>query len=123
MVSSSVTAQAIYDTNGERMLSSVSAVGKTCTSQRNWSFSYACTQGAIGHLGISRICHDCMWKVVAEWQDVGFLASGGDKLNPGPETSLDLSELLCNKVLLKYKGDRETFWHSHQKGVERVPLY
>ena len=27
----------------------------------------------------------------------------------GPETRLDRSELLCNKVLLKYKGDRESF--------------
>ena len=34
---------------------------------------------------------------------------------------LDRSELLCNKVLLKYKGDRESFWHRHQKGVERIP--
>ena len=39
----------------------------------------------------------------------GFLASGGDEFNPGPETRLDHSELLCNKVLLKYKGDRESF--------------
>ena len=38
----------------------------------------------------------------------GFLASGGE-FNPGPETRLDRSELLCNKVLLKYKGDRESF--------------
>ena len=38
----------------------------------------------------------------------GFLAPGGE-FNPGPETSLDRSELLCNKVLLKYKGDRESF--------------
>ena len=39
----------------------------------------------------------------------GFLASRGDEFNPGPETRLDRSELLCNKVLLKYKGDRESF--------------
>ena len=32
----------------------------------------------------------------------GFLASGGE-FNPGSETRLDYSELLCNKVLLKYK--------------------
>ena len=38
----------------------------------------------------------------------GFLAPGGE-FNPGPETRLDSSELLCNKVLLKYKGDRESF--------------
>ena len=40
---------------------------------------------------------------------LGFLASAGDKFNPGPETRLDRSELLCNKVLLKYKGVRESF--------------
>ena len=38
----------------------------------------------------------------------GFLAPGGE-FNPGPETRLDHSELLCNNVLLKYKGDRESF--------------
>ena len=37
----------------------------------------------------------------------GFLAPGGEEFNPGPET--DRSELLCNKVLLKYKEDRESF--------------
>ena len=39
----------------------------------------------------------------------GFLAPGGEEFNPGPETRLDCSELLYNKVLLKYKGDRESF--------------
>ena len=38
-----------------------------------------------------------------------FLAPGGEEFNPGLETRLDRSELLCNKVLLKYKGDRESF--------------
>ena len=44
----------------------------------------------------------------------GFLAPRGWEFNLGPETSLDRAELLCNKVLLKYKGDRESFWHRHQ---------
>ena len=39
----------------------------------------------------------------------GSLASGGEEFNPGPETRLDRSELWCNKVLLKCKGDRESF--------------
>ena len=39
----------------------------------------------------------------------GFLTLGGEEFNPRPETRLDRSELLCNKVLLKYKGDRESF--------------
>ena len=51
----------------------------------------------------------------------GFLAPRGEDFNPGPEMRLDRSELLCNKVLLKYKGGRESFWHRHQKGAERVP--
>ena len=61
------------------------------------------------------------WKVVAEPQKMpGFLASGREEFNPGPETRLDHSGLLCNKVLLKYERHRESFWHRHQKGVERV---
>ena len=52
---------------------------------------------------------------------LGFLALGGEEFNLGPETRLDRSELLCNKVLLKYKWDRESSWHRHQKGAERVP--
>ena len=51
----------------------------------------------------------------------GFLASRGEQFNLGQEMRLDRSELLCNKVLLKYKADRESFWHRHQKGAERVP--
>ena len=39
----------------------------------------------------------------------GFLASRGEEFNPGPEMRLDPSELSCNKVLLKYNGDRENF--------------
>ena len=39
----------------------------------------------------------------------GFLAPGGEEFNAGPERRLDCSELLWNKVVLKYKGDRETF--------------
>ena len=33
----------------------------------------------------------------------GFLASRGEEINLGPMMRLDCSELLCNKVLLKYK--------------------
>ena len=40
---------------------------------------------------------------------LGFLTSRGEEFNPGPEMRLDCSELLCNKVLLKCKGDRESF--------------
>ena len=39
----------------------------------------------------------------------GFLAPGGEEFNLGPEMRLDRSELLCNKVLLKYKRNRENF--------------
>ena len=40
---------------------------------------------------------------------LGFLPSRGEEFSPGPEMSLDHSELLCNKVFVKYKGDRESF--------------
>ena len=39
----------------------------------------------------------------------GFLASGEEEFNPGPEIRLDCSELLCNKIVLKCKGDSESF--------------
>ena len=56
-------------------------------------------------------------KLVDEPQKMpGFLAPGGEEFSPGPEMRLDCSELLCNKILLKYKRDRENFWHRHQKG-------
>ena len=62
------------------------------------------------------------WKVVVESrEDTGILGPRRRRIQSGPETRLDRSELLCNKVLLKYKGDRESFWHRHQKGAERVP--
>ena len=52
----------------------------------------------------------------------GFLASGGDEFNPGPETRVDRSEFLCNQLLLKYKRDGESFSHRHQKGQKSTPL-
>ena len=59
------------------------------------------------------------WKVVTEpWKTPGFLASREEEFNLGP---VDCSELLCNKVLLKYRRDRESFQHRYQKGAERVP--
>ena len=39
----------------------------------------------------------------------GPLASGGEEFNLGPETRLDYSEFLCNKVSLKHKGDKERY--------------
>ena len=62
------------------------------------------------------------WKVVAgPRKTLGFLAFREEEFNLGPEMRLDCSELLFNKILLKYKRDRESFWHRHQKGTERVP--
>ena len=36
----------------------------------------------------------------------GFVTSGGEDFNPGPETRLDHLKLLFNKVLLKYERAR-----------------
>ena len=75
-----------------------------------------------GVMGVLSLTSD--WKVVAElWKMLGFLASGGEEFSPGPVMRLDHSELLYNKVLLKYKRDRQSFWHRHQKGGRKsVPL-
>ena len=79
-----------------------------------WSFSFSTSP----FNGYSRLISE---RLLLNDKTPGFLASGGDEFKLGPETRLDRSELLCNKVLLKYKGDRESFWHRHQKGAERVP--
>ena len=52
----------------------------------------------------------------------GFLAPGGEEFNLGPEMRLDRSELLCNKVLLKYKRDRQSFRQTSEEGRKSVPL-
>ena len=79
-----------------------------------------CSKWAIGHIFLCFLTPN--WKVAAElWTALGFLASRGEGFNLGPVMRLDRSELLCNTVLLKYKRDRESFWHRHQKRAERVP--
>ena len=55
---------------------------------------------------VNTLTHVFVWTYVFM---PGFLASGGEEFNPGPEMWLDCLELLCNKILLKYKGDRESF--------------
>ena len=42
-------------------------------------------------------------RLLLSHERLGFLASRGEEFNLGPVTRLDRSELLCNKVLLKYK--------------------
>ena len=49
-----------------------------------------------------------MW-LVNHAKTPGFLASGGEECNLGPEMKFVHSGLLLNKVLLKYKEDRESF--------------
>ena len=74
--------------------------------------------------GFTEIIHMYLsyWNVATESRKTPeVLASGGEEFNTGPETRLDCSEFLCNKILLKYKTDRENFWHRHYKGAERVP--
>ena len=54
------------------------------------------------------VMYGCEMLLLNHEKTLGFLAPGGE-FNPGPETRLDHSELLFNKVLLKYKRDRESF--------------
>ena len=51
----------------------------------------------------------------------GFLASEGE-FNPGPETRLDHSELLCNKVLLKYEETEKASDIGIRRGQKEYPL-
>ena len=52
----------------------------------------------------------------------GFLASGGEEFNPGPEMRLDLSELLCNRVLLNIKGIEKASDTDIRRGQKEYPL-
>ena len=54
----------------------------------------------------------CCWTM----KDARILGLQRRIIQYGPETRLDCSELLCNKVLLKYQRDRHSFWRRHQKG-------
>ena len=51
----------------------------------------------------------------------GFLAPGGEEFNPGPETRLDHSELLCNKVLLSIKKIEKTSDIGIRRGQKEYP--
>ena len=51
---------------------------------------------------------------------VGFVISEEDLVS-APGTRLDHSELLCSRVLLQWKRDRESFWHRHQKEDGEYP--
>ena len=62
------------------------------------------------------------WKVAAtshKWRWDSWLLEKNSILGQG--RGMIAQSFLCNKVLLKYKRDRESFWHRHQKGAERVP--
>ena len=53
---------------------------------------------------------------------LGFLASGGEEFNLGLEMRLDCSELLCNKVLLKYKEIVKASDIDIRRGQKECPL-
>ena len=50
-----------------------------------------------------------------------FLAFIGEEFNPGPVMRLNCSELLCDKVLLKYKRDKASDI-GIRKGQKEYPL-
>ena len=52
----------------------------------------------------------------------GFLAPRGEEFNLGPETRLYRSELLCNKVLLKYKEVEKASDIGIRRGQKEYPL-
>ena len=62
------------------------------------------------------------WKVVTEpHKDAGILGLQRRRIQSGARDEAWLLRALCNKVSWKYKGDRESFWHRHQKRAEREP--
>ena len=53
---------------------------------------------------------------------LGFLSSGGEEFNLGPEMRLDHSELLCNKVLLNIKEIEKASDIGIRRGQKEYPL-
>jgi len=51
----------------------------------------------------------------------GFLTSGEEEFYPGPETRLDRSELLCNKVLLSIKEIEKASDIDIRRGPKEYP--
>ena len=54
--------------------------------------------------------------------NTGILASRGEEFDSGPEMRLDHFKPLCNKFLLKFKRDNESFWHRYQRKEKECPL-
>ena len=52
----------------------------------------------------------------------GFLAPGGEEFNPGPETRLDRSELLCNKFYSSIKEIEKASDIGIRRGQKEYPL-
>ena len=62
------------------------------------------------------------WKVVVDSQkDARILGLQRRRNQSRARDKAWLLRALCNKVVLKYKGNRESFWHRHRKEAERIP--
>ena len=82
--------------------------------------------GVLQFVGSQRVGHD--WAIELNLRRCCWMRKDGrDSWPPEEKNSIRARDegwslrVLCNKVWLKYKGDRESFWHRHQKGAERVP--
>ena len=71
---------------------------------------------------VSLIAGRC-WKVVAEPQKYAGIIGLWRRIQSGArdEWGLIAQSFCVIKVLLKYKGNTESFWHRHQKRAERAP--
>ena len=104
---------------GRRLSVALQSLPPSCCSLR---CSTKCTLGTPGFHPTSSAVPEVREKFLLNHEKTpGFLASG-EEFSPGPEMRFDCSELLFNRVLLKYKRDRESFWHRHQKGQKEYPL-
>ena len=52
----------------------------------------------------------------------GFLAPGGEEFNPGPETRLDCSDLLCNNFYSSIKEIEKASDIGIRRGQKEYPL-
>ena len=97
-------------------------VGSPCSPRDSRVFSNTAVQkheffGA--QLSLESNSHIHTWLLEKDSDySVRFVIS--EDLASGPETRLDHSGLLCGRSFITVKRDRESFWHRHQKGGQRV---
>ena len=95
------------------------SLGLTLVLPVPWLFG-SLEPNSLLHWDLTLVLHG-HWKVVVDPRKDTRILGLQRRIQSGVRDKAWSLRAFGNKVLLKYKGDRESFWHRHQKGAERVP--